>query len=279
MFVVNALRNRPSSKLELRGEIEWTAVIKAFGINNKLCCASKNARIHGFGSDVRLIPCDAVGFGERVTCVCWFMSCVVFSRIVGTTVRLVCVFARNQSLRTSLLFMSRGVGLIVNPFTRLLNHHDPVHVTSSLCLSSIVRLFHGSTTFRPAFAPLVSCLATISASCSEGDDGFWSVQCFWTRHMMRRVNRMTVKTGRVRCAQFNTPPRLHAHTLCSYAVVQLNKDFAACATQKKIETQSSSLPAIHEGPLHVSSTFFEQQLREFSFLRFFLQDVRSEQIR
>ena len=51
--------------------------------------------------------------------------------------------------------------------TQVLNHHDPAHVTSFLRLTDIVRLFRGSTAFRPTFAPLVSCLAKIPASTFE----------------------------------------------------------------------------------------------------------------
>ena len=80
------------------------------------------------------------------------------------SVRLVCVFAGGRIPRTSPLFMSHCDGLTS---TRLLNNHDPVHVTRFLCLTDTVRLFRGSAAFRPAFAPRVSRLATVSARSSE----------------------------------------------------------------------------------------------------------------
>ena len=72
-----------------------------------------------------------------------------------TACGLVCAFARNRSPRTSPRFVFTRDGLAI---THLLNHHDPVHVTSFLRLSGTVRLFRGSASFRPTFAPFVSCL-------------------------------------------------------------------------------------------------------------------------
>ena len=51
--------------------------------------------------------------------------------------------------------------------TQLLNHHDPVHVTSFLRLSDTVRLFRGSAAIRPTFTPCVSCLAIVSGCTLE----------------------------------------------------------------------------------------------------------------
>ena len=79
----------------------------------------------------------------------------------------------------------------------------------------------------------------------------------------------------MRCAK-NTPPRLHTHTSCSYAVVQLNKDVATSATVLKnqiVHVENSSLMRFiwalesskfdsHVGPL------FSPKLREFRFFAF-----------
>ena len=75
-----------------------------------------------------------------------------------------CAFARNRRLRTSSRFKSTCAGLAN---TQLLNHHDPVQVTSFLRLSDTVRLFRGSAAIRPTFTPCVSCLATVSACTLE----------------------------------------------------------------------------------------------------------------